>query len=112
MTASLRSWVEAHGAGLGMLTITDLVDPAAFEATAILAQMETPDGAPPVMFAAVKNMLGEQSVFRMLFNVYSRRNSVMRTIGTTAEHWREWLVRLPELSADLRRRRPPFQGTL
>ena len=110
MTASLRSWVEAHGAGLGMLTITDLVDPAAFEATAILAQMETPDGAPPVMFAAVKNLLGEQSVFRMLFNVYSRRNSVMRTIGTTAEHWREWLVRLPELSADLRPHRTISDG--
>ncbi len=96
---SLRTWLDEHGAALGVLHVRDLVDPAAYEATALLAQLETADGGPPVLFEAVKDLTGGESQFQMLFNVYSRRESVIRALGSQAVEWRDLLAALPLLTA-------------
>ncbi len=99
MTASLRTWLDANGGPLGTLRVRDRVNAAAHEATAILAQLETADGAPPVLFEAVMGLDGSDSAFRMLFNVYSRRESVIRALGSEAVEWRDLLAELPRRTA-------------
>lgn len=99
---SLAGWIEAHGSALGMLRVTDLVDPSVFEATSILAQLETAEGAPPVLFDQVTDLSGSPSRFRMLFNAYASFDSVASTLGVNADRWSELLAQLPALTADLR----------
>lgn len=102
MATSLRTWLDHHAADLGLLRVRDRISPAAFEATAILAQLETDDGSPPVLFESVTDRTGAESRFQMLFNVYSRRQSVIASLGSDASEWRALLAQLPELTADLR----------
>lgn len=98
---SLGTWIEAHGRDLGLLRVKERVNPRRFEATAILAQLERPDGAPPVLFSRVDDMLGEEAPFRMLFNAYSRRASVGYALGLESEEWIDLLEALPARSAQV-----------
>jgi 2,5-furandicarboxylate decarboxylase 1 len=110
MTVSLRTWLDEQGGPLGVLRVRDRVDPASYEATAILAQLETDEGAPPVLFETVTDRTGAESSFRMLFNVYSRRESVIRALGSEAVEWRELLAELPALTAHTRPYRTVDEG--
>jgi 2,5-furandicarboxylate decarboxylase 1 len=109
-STSLTGWLAAHGTDLGLIRVENQVDPAAYEATALLAQLETREGAPPVLFERVSNLQGSPSVFRMLFNAYASRRSVMRTLGSDAGRWRDLMEQLPELTADLKPHRLVEQG--
>ncbi|HSJ34490.1 MAG TPA: UbiD family decarboxylase, partial [Acidimicrobiia bacterium] len=100
ITTSLGEWLEHHAAATGVLTVEDMVDPGAYEATAILHQLETPSGGPPVLFANLRNLTGERSPARMLFNTYSKRRSVGLALGIEAEGWNDLLEALPQISAN------------
>jgi 2,5-furandicarboxylate decarboxylase 1 len=101
--SSLGEWLARHSDATGVLTVKDLVDPAIYEATAILAQLETPTGAPPVLFAELRNLKGESSPARMLFNTYSSRRSVALALGVEADDWNDLLEALPQISSNLQR---------
>ena len=98
--SSLGEWLGRHSAATGVLTVEDLVDPGVYEATAILHQLETPTGGPPVLFANLRNLNGERSPARMLFNAYSKRHSVGLALGVETETWNELLEALPQISAN------------
>jgi 2,5-furandicarboxylate decarboxylase 1 len=114
--ASLGEWLDRHGRDIGLLTVDDLVDPGAFEATAILHQLEAPTGAPPVMFRNLQNLAGGRSPARMLFNTYSKRRSVGLALGLETESWNDLLEALPTKAAELREPVPttvaPVQTTV
>jgi 2,5-furandicarboxylate decarboxylase 1 len=99
--SSLGEWLDQHSATTGVLTVEDMVDPAAYEATAILHQLETPTGGPPVLFANLRNLKGEHSPARMLFNTYSKRRNVGLALGVETETWNDLLEALPARSASL-----------
>jgi 2,5-furandicarboxylate decarboxylase 1 len=101
--SSLGEWLEHHATDTGTLTVEDMVDPGAYEATAILHQLETPSGGPPVLFANLRNLAGERSPARMLFNTYSTRRSVGLALGVESETWNDLLEALPQLSANLQK---------
>lgn len=102
LPSSLGDWLDRYGRDIGLLTVDDPVDANAFEATAILHQLEDPSGAPPVMFGNLQNLAGGRSPARMLLNTYSRRRSVSLALGLETETWNELLEALPEKSAELR----------
>lgn len=99
---SLGGWLKAHGRELGLVQVRDLVQPREYEATAILAQLETSEGGPPVLFDRVGDLDGVPAEARLLFNAYSRRLAVQRALGFEGENLREILDQLPARSADLR----------
>ena len=82
---SLGGWLERNGRELGLVHVSDLVQPHEYEATAILAQLETSDGGPPVLFDNVGDLDGSPSESRLLFNAYSHRLSVQRALGLDGE---------------------------
>ena len=98
---SLGAWLDLHGHELGLIRISDLVQPHDYEATAILAQLETAEGGPPVLFDSVGDLDGSPSEARLLFNAYSRWNAVQRALGLEGGNVREVLDQLPARSADL-----------
>jgi 2,5-furandicarboxylate decarboxylase 1 len=98
---SLGDWLGRHGRDLGLLSVDDTVNPGAFEATAILHQLETPTGGPPVLFSNLRNLNGERSPARMLFNAYSKRRSVGLALGVETGTWNDLLEALPERSSNL-----------
>jgi len=98
---SLGDWLDRHGRDIGLLTVDDVVDPGSFEATAILHQVETSSGGPPILFSNLRNLSGDRSPARMLFNTYSRRRSVGLALGVEAETWNDLLEALPEKSSGL-----------
>ncbi len=100
--ASLRSWLEQHGEAVGVLRVRDAVDPAAYEATAILAQLETGEGAPPVLFERVSDLRGEVAEFPMLFNVYASLASIRSVLSLPNAEWPDLLEALPARSRTLR----------
>lgn len=106
--SSLGEWLDLHAAAIGVLTVHDVVDPGVYEATAILHQLETPTGGPPVLFADLRNLAGERAPARMLFNTYSRRRSVGLTLGVETESWNDLLEALPRISANLQQ---PVEAT-
>lgn len=110
--ANLSDWIARHGAALGMRRVMDQVDPSSFEATAILAQMETATGAPPVLFERVSGLDGEPSPFRMLFNAYASFEAIAATLRSPAQRWRDLLEALPRLTADTRPHRRRDSGPI
>jgi 2,5-furandicarboxylate decarboxylase 1 len=98
---SLGSWLEANGRDLGLIRVIDLVQPRQYEATAILAQLETSEGGPPVLFDNVGDLDGLPSEARLLFNAYSRRLAVQRALRLEGDSLRELLDQLPARSANL-----------
>ena len=101
--SSLGDWLEKHSTATGLLTVEDPVDPGVYEATAILAQLETPSGGPPVLFANLRNLNGERSPARMLLNTYSKRRSVGLALGVETDTWNDLLEALPQISANLQK---------
>ena len=100
---SLGDWLRRHSAATGVLTVEDMVDPGVYEATAILHQLESPSGGPPVLFANLRNLNGERSPARMLFNTYSKRRSVGLALGVETESWNDLLEALPRISVNLQK---------
>ncbi|HJQ89945.1 MAG TPA: UbiD family decarboxylase domain-containing protein, partial [Propionibacteriaceae bacterium] len=82
--------------------MSELIRPNDFEATAILHQLETSHGAPPVLFNRVESLAGEEAGYRMLFNTYSRRTGVSAALGLTTNSWEDLLETIPARSNDLR----------
>jgi 2,5-furandicarboxylate decarboxylase 1 len=80
--------------------VEDLVDPAAFEATAILEQLE-PQGAPPVLFPRVRSLDGSEGEFQLLFNAYGALPSVAAALNASAASWpallKDYVKRVREL---------------
>jgi 3-polyprenyl-4-hydroxybenzoate decarboxylase len=99
---SLGAWLEENARAIGLLKVATLVDPNAYEATAILHQLETPTGGPPVLFEQLSNLAGAGSSARMLFNTYSKRRSVSLALGAETATWNQLLEALPERTAQLR----------
>jgi 2,5-furandicarboxylate decarboxylase 1 len=99
---SLSEWLAENGRAIGLLQVSELVRPNTFEATAILHQMETSHGAPPVLFSRVENLAGGEAEARMLFNTYSRRTGVSAALGLTTNSWEDLLEAIPARSNDLR----------
>ena len=104
---SLGGWLEANGHALGLIRISDLIQPHRYEATAILAQLETSDGGPPVLFERVGDLDGVPAEAGLLFNAYSRSAAVQRALGFESEDLEGLLEQLPSRSADLH---PPLMA--
>lgn len=98
---SLAAWLALHARAIGLLEVNDPVQPNAFEATAILHQLEEGQGAPPVLFNRVENLAGDPAYARLLFNTYSRRASVGAALGLEAESWNDLLEAIPARSSRL-----------
>ena len=107
---SLGGWLENHGTELGLVRVGNQVNPADYQATALLARLETGEGAPPVLFERVSSLQGSPSPFKMLFNAYASRRSLMRALGYDGESWRDLLEQLSQLTADLKPHRLVERG--
>lgn len=99
---SLRGWIDSYATELGLVRVKDLIQPRLYEATAILAQLETREGAPPVLFTQVSDLDASPSRAAMLFNAYARLASVERALGLQAGTWPRLLEQIPALSSQLR----------
>lgn len=85
---SLTEWLAGPARAAEMDRVEDLVDPHAFEATAILHQMEDrPGGPPPVLFPNVRALDGSTSPFGLAFNAYGSLAGVASSLGIEAESW-------------------------
>lgn len=93
----LQEWLATNGPRVGLLRIDDEVDPSAFEATAILHQLETRSGAPPVLFSAVRALDGSRSPFSLLFNTYASVRSLGAVLDIQGESWTELLEGYAEM---------------
>ena len=82
--------------------VDDAVDPAAFEATAILEQLEVAGAPPPVLFPKVRSLDGSQGEFKLLFNAYGTLDSVAAAIGSEAATWPDLLKDYVRKVRDLR----------
>jgi 2,5-furandicarboxylate decarboxylase 1 len=89
MSISLRSWLDNPQVGVRM--VEDLVDPASFEATAILEQLEMAGAPPPVLFPNARALDGSHGTFKLMFNAYGRLGSVAAALGSEAGSWPELL---------------------
>src|SRR3954470_7457907 len=83
--ASLADWLA--DAPVPMRRVEDLVDPAAFEATAILEQLEPLGAPPPVLFPRVRSLDGSSGEFKLLFNAYGALESIAPALGSAARSW-------------------------
>lgn len=102
LPSSLGAWLAVNGSKIDLLRVHDPIKPNAYEATAILHQLETTHGAPPVLFTNVESLAGKPATAKMLFNTYSRRHSVSTALGLETESWNELLEAIPAHSSVLR----------
>src|ERR1051325_9598427 len=86
--SSLSDWLADSRVPLKI--VEDAVDPAAFEATAILEQLESA-APPPVLFPRVRSLDGSEGEFKLLFNAYGAFPSVAAALGSEAQTWPELL---------------------
>lgn len=68
-----------------ILRIADEIDPAKFEATAILANLEEKRINPMVLFERPLNQLGKVSPFPLITNIYSSRRRDALALGLKAD---------------------------
>jgi UbiD family decarboxylase len=87
------------------LRIGDEIDPAAFEATAILANLEEKGLYPMVLFERPMNQLGQVSPFPLVTNIYASRRRCALALGL-APHQDKLALSL-EYSRREERRIPP-----
>jgi len=85
MAPSLADWLSDPRVPLRR--VEDLVDPAAFEATAILEQLEALGAPPPVLFPQVRSLDGSSGEFKLLFNAYGALGSIAPALGSAAQSW-------------------------
>ena len=83
--ASLAGWLADPRVPLRL--VEDLVDPAAYEATAILEQLEALGAPPPVLFPRVRSLDGSSGEFKLLFNAYGALDSIAAALGSAAKSW-------------------------
>jgi 2,5-furandicarboxylate decarboxylase 1 len=83
--ATLADWLADPRVPLRR--VEDLVDPAAFEATAILEQLEALGAPPPVLFPKVRSLDGSSGEFKLLFNAYGALDSIAPALGSAARTW-------------------------
>src|SRR2546423_5172535 len=83
--ASLADWLADPRVPLRR--VEDLVDPAAFEATAILEQLESLGAPPPIIFPKVRSLDGSSGEFSLLFNAYGALSSIAAALGSAAQSW-------------------------
>ena len=67
--------------------VENLVDPAIYEATALLEHLEANGSPPPVLFPRVRSLDGSSGEFGLLFNAYGALSSVAAALHTPAETW-------------------------
>ncbi len=82
---SLGDWLADPA--ISLKSVDDLVDPATFEATAILEQLEVGANPPPVLFPRVRSLDGSEGEFRLLFNAYGSLAPVAAALGSAAASW-------------------------
>ena len=86
---SLAGWLaDPH---VPLRRVEDCVDPAAFEATAILEQLEEQGAPPPVLFPRARALDGSEGQFRLLFNAYGALGSIAAALGSEARTWPQLL---------------------
>src|SRR5258708_15447457 len=88
-----------------ILRIADEIDPAKFEATAILANLEEAGINPMVLFERPLNQFGKVSPFPLITNIYSSRRRDALALGPKANQDRIELS--TEYAPRAARRRPP-----
>src|ERR1700680_4787307 len=71
-----------------ILRISEEINPATFEATAILANLEEKGINPMVLFERPINQLGQVSPFPLITNIYSSRRRDALALGLKANHAR------------------------
>jgi 2,5-furandicarboxylate decarboxylase 1 len=81
--------------------VEDVVEPAKFEAAAILEQLEL-QGAPATVFEQIRAMDGSEGRFRMLFNAYGTLDTVAAALSSSATSWPDLLEDFVERSGQLR----------
>lgn len=64
------------------------VDPAAFQVTAILQQLEDAGRYPLVIFERPKNLRGEISRFRLATNLFASRQRCALALGLSPDEWK------------------------
>lgn len=100
---SLADWLEVASADAGLECVEDIVDAGAFEATAILAQLEArKPGPPPVLFRRARALDGTPSPFRLLMNAYASLAGTAAALGIEAETWPDLLRQYGEVMANPR----------
>ncbi len=101
---SLANWLSDPQVPLKI--VEDAVDPAAFEATAILEQLEPSGQPPPVLFPRARSLDGSEGRFRLLFNAYGSLRSVAAALRVPATTWpallHEYVKRVRHLRAPAR----------
>lgn len=100
---SLSEWLTGPALTAGLALVEDLIDPHAFEATAILHQLEdTLGGPPPVLFSRARALDGTESAFRIAFNAYGSLAATAASLGITAHTWPELLEQYTKIVANPR----------
>jgi 2,5-furandicarboxylate decarboxylase 1 len=106
----LRDWLEK----VHLKVVEDLVDPAAYEATAILEQMELAGTPPPVKFPRVRSLDGSTGTFGLLFNAYASLDSVAAALGSEAKSWpaihQDYVKRVRTLKEPVQVEKAPVQA--
>ncbi|MDE1674871.1 UbiD family decarboxylase [Nocardia gipuzkoensis] len=86
MERSLGDWLVSHGGAIGLRTVNNPVNPARFEATALLAQLED-CGSPPVRFSDSTDLCGRETGIGLVFNAYGSRKSIASVVGIESADW-------------------------
>ena len=71
-----------------LVSVEREVDPAAFQVTAILQQLEDAGRYPLVIFERPKNLRGEPSRFRLATNLFASRQRCALALGLPPDEWK------------------------
>jgi 2,5-furandicarboxylate decarboxylase 1 len=100
LAATLGDWLSHPRVPLKI--VDDAVDPAAFEATAILEQLESAGAPPTVLFPNVRSLDGSRGEFKLLFNAYGTLDAIAPALGSSATTWPDLLKDYVKKVRDLR----------
>lgn len=81
----LSNWLTEQR--IGLLAVDQDVDPAAFEATALLEHLEAGGPPPPVIFNRARALDGSIGRFRLLFNAFASLPAVAAALRCNAPNW-------------------------
>jgi 2,5-furandicarboxylate decarboxylase 1 len=90
MALRLRTYVESmeRDQPAEVVRVHEPVDPAAFDVTGLLANLEAEDRYPMVVFEQPRDLRGEPAAFPLVTNVFAARRRCAAALGLPPEQWR------------------------